>query len=496
MSSESIDLLWNESIKALKQLVQEEEQHDEQSKHVSIDDAFRHFARLYVRYTIILSDLDTCYDSAVQPQKRLDIKSTLEHVICRVINLRHLLVKWCPPNPDVLSKGGGNQPPFPWEYLDINEVLAELSVPPSRLETSTPVFFMEDRMEATRRRNSVVAGMLQEKFEHEDGPVQEESRLVVPSAVVDDNVLGEASRKTEEPDHDIASREASIENPPDQAATKVQSLVRGHLSRKKTIRDKKWLDSFVGLRNCTGRSGLDKLESNLGDIRHQRQQEQQYCKESYESDLYRLKDVVREEEGFAMQNALREERIQWITEHTISKNTLPDSFEGFYAKYTPPEDKENDSRQAGTSKQKDSAKGVKDNDKKSKDKKSVGTEEVEQPMLAAPQTLLDPLLDCIHLYEERWMHRSVGPDRIISQYHDVEMAKDLIIRDQVKGELTTGVEEKLLSNILKIKAMQESSTKKPKSKSKKDGKGKGKKGKGKKQGARKTSRCPEQNFRG
>ena len=61
------------------------------------------------------------------------------------------------------------------------------------------------------------------------------------------------------------------------------------------------------------------------------------------------------------------------------------------------------------------------------------------------------------------------------------MAKDLIIRDQVKAELTKGVEEKLLSNILKIKAMQEASAQNSKSKNK-DGKGQGKKANGKKAG--------------
>lgn len=117
----------------------------------SIQDAFDHFANLYCTYTIILKDLDTCYDLSVQPQKRLDIKSTLliEHVICRVINLRHLLHKCSPPSNDVLVKDGV-QPPFPWEYLDINKELGDLSIAPSRLETTTPTYFKEDRQEVIR----------------------------------------------------------------------------------------------------------------------------------------------------------------------------------------------------------------------------------------------------------------------------------------------------------------------------------------------------------
>lgn len=485
MSSESIDLLWNESISELKKLVQEEETHDD-AKPVSIDDAFHHFAKLYIRYTIISSDLNTCYDSAVQPQKRLDIKNTLAYVIARIINLRHLLSKWCPPNPDVLAKGG-IQAPFPWEYLDLNKELRELAVPPSKLETSAPVFFREEQKEASRHRNSTVDRLMQEKFGSEVSPLEEKNWVVVESMAEEAHV--DAIEVVEEPnEHDKVSNKVSVETLPEKAAAKIQSIVRGRISRKKTEEHKQWLDSFVGLCSCSSdRAELGKLELNITDIRHQRQQEQEYCKESYESDLHRLKDVVREEEGFAMQNDLREERIQWITEHTISKNTLPDSFEGFYAKDALT-DKESEDKQEDRSKQKDSTKGGKDTAKKSKDKKSADVEEIERPVLVAPQALLDPLRDCIQIYEERWMHRIVGPDRVKSQYHDAEMAKDLIIRKKVKTELTKDVEEKLLSNILKIKAMQETNTKK--AKSKKDGKGKGKKAKGKKAGGKKEKPLP------
>ncbi|KAL7536431.1 hypothetical protein ACHAXR_007155 [Thalassiosira sp. AJA248-18] len=479
MSSESTDLLWNDSINELKKLVEEEGKHDE-AKPVPINDAFHHFAKLYIRYTIILSDLTTCYDSSVQPQKRLDIKSTTEHVIRRVINLRYLLAKWCPPNRDVLSKSGA-QAPFTWEYFDISEELKELSVPPSKVETLTPVFFKEDQAEATRRRNSTVARLLQEKLGSETSLLEEKSRSVHS---IDVDVSDDERQSVEEPSHDnvMMLPNNRIETPPEQAASKIQSIVRGHFSRKKTREVRQWIDSFVGLSSFTDRAELNQHESNLVDIRHQRKQEQQYCKESYENDLHRLRDTVRGEEGFDIERELREERIQWITEHTISKNVLPDSFDGFYASNdTFSKDAKNDGNQDDS---KNRAKDANEGNSKQpkKDKKSAATEEVERPVLTTHPSLLDPIRDCIHIYEERWQHRNIGPDRIQSQYHDAEMAKELIIRDQVKSELTKGVEEKLLSNILKIKAMQEFNAKKSKPKKEgKKGKGKGKKAGGKKE---------------
>ncbi|KAL3764037.1 hypothetical protein ACHAW5_003986 [Stephanodiscus triporus] len=473
MSSESIDLLWNESIDNLKRLVEEEESHD-QTKPVSINDAYHHFAKLYINYSVILSELNSCYESSVQPQKRIDIKYTLERAICRVINLRHLLVKWCPPNPDVVSKGG-SQAPFPWEYFDLDKELRELCVSPAKLETTTPVFFREDQNEAILHRNATIARLLEQTGGSKVKQMDQkrwEARIATAGGAFEGR-----SQSKDEPYH---SNKVVSFNLPERAVLKVQSIVRGHLSRKKTATKKRWLDRFVGLRSSSDRAELVNLEKNLIDIREQRRQEQQYCKESYENDLHRLKDVVRDEEGFAIQSELREERIQWITEHTISKNTLPGSFEEFYAKYNPPDDKENEAKSENDNEHKGS-KDAKDSGKNKKDEKSADTDEVERPVLSAPHTLLDSIRDCIRIYEERWRHRNVGMDRVKSQHHDVEMAKKLIIRDQVKAELTKGVEEKLLSNILKIKAIQEASTMSSKSK-KKDKKGQGKKAKGKKAG--------------
>ena len=470
MSSESIDLLWNESIDRLERLVEEEGSH-EQKKPLSINDAYRHFAKLYIQYSIILSDLNSCYESSVQPQKRIDIKHALERAICRVINLRHLLAKWCPPNPDVASKVG-SQAPFPWEYFDLDKELKELCVSPANLETTTPIFFREDQKEAIQHRNSTIArlqretvGSMVKQFDEKCWGVE----LVTAGAAFDGDGR---SQSKDESNHSSEPKQAISANLPERAAAKVQSIVRGHLSRKNTASNKRWLDRFVGLRSSSDTAELVELEKNISDIRERRQQEQQYCQESYENDLHRLRDVVMEEEGFAIQSELREERIRWITEHTISKNMLPGSFEEFYAKDNPPDDKENGAKSENDDEQKGS-KSAKDTENVTKDEKSAETEEVEHPVLSAPQTLLDSLRDCTQIYEERWRHRNVGPDRIKSQRHDVEMAKDLIIRDQVKAELTKGVEEKLLSNILIIKAMQEASAQNSKSK-KKDGEGQGK----------------------
>ncbi|KAL7550413.1 hypothetical protein ACHAWF_013651 [Thalassiosira exigua] len=514
MSSESVDLLWDESIEELKRLVREEEPHSDDAAVASppppsVDDAFRRFAELYVRYSLVLSDLSRCHDESIQPQKRVDVRRALETVVLRIVSLRRLLVKWCPPNPDVVrggdADGGVPRAPFPWEYFDVGDALRKLGVAPSRLEAEeVPAFLREDGAEDVRRRDAAVA-RLREAFGSDDEggssraepPDEGEFEPAAASVAArsdegsDDASTATSTSSEEEPDRPRSKRTAEAP-PEDAAAAKVQSAVRGHFSRKKTDEYKRWLDGFVGLRGRGGgKSESDQLERNLADVRRQRKAEQQYCKENYENDLRRLKDVVREEEGFAMQHELREERIRWITEHTISKNALPDSFEGFYAKDEPQNDGENEGAKEDAKKKDDAkSKGAKKEGgaKKSKDKKGAEAEDVERPSLAAPPGVLDKLRECARVYEERWRDRNVGSDRVRSQCHDAEMAKDLILRDRVRGELAAGVDETLVSNLLKIKAMQEANAKKSKSK-KKDGK-KGKKGKGKKAGGKKEKPLP------
>lgn len=473
MSSESIDLLWDESIKELQQLVDIERGIDE-SKRISINDAYRHFTKLYVKYTVVLSKLNKCYDLTVQPQKRLDIKSTLAHVICRVINLRHLLVKWAPPNPDVLSKDGTQQP-FAWEYPDLNERLRELQVVPSHLGTDTPSFFKEENLQNCRARNALVLKLLKEKYGDVLPSLEDKEWAVQPPSTIFSSTDNQACHH--DASYSIESSSGKKENlahesNQDLAATKIQANLRMHLGQKQANKIRNWLNTFVGMKAEANSHDRDQLVKNLDDVQRKRKQEQAYCREKYNHDRTRLKDVVKDEEGFRMEVDLREERIKWITDQIVSNNAIPDSFEGFYTKDVIPSEIPEAGKAAKANTKDDNAKNSKDKDK------SVAVE-IELPSISAPLVVLESLTESIATYRSRWQHRNIGPDRVQSQYHDEELAKTLIIRDQVKSELTAGVEEKLLSNLLKIKAAED--VDKKKSKSKKDT---GKKGKGKKAGGK------------
>ena len=100
----------------------------------NIIQAFQHFACLYIKYMQIFKRLEECYDCMVHPQKCDDVLSMLKLVIRRVVELKHALVKWNPPNKDVQNTVGGIDENFPWEYVNLDDILVDLKLPPETLE--------------------------------------------------------------------------------------------------------------------------------------------------------------------------------------------------------------------------------------------------------------------------------------------------------------------------------------------------------------------------
>lgn len=414
MSSESTDKLWCRAIDDLKKLVQEEEETSE-----SHDSTF--YAALYVKYNLVLALGMSAYDATVQVQKRIFIKLTLEHLICRIISLRA-----CLQSAD-----------------EIDSALISLKISPAQLDVASPSMLKEDTSVSTRIAKLLGAAATTEDSVDECRPAVEVEEHDETSITNTKSGLDMISSGNTD-DKENATNNTTITIDDKDAAAKIQALCRGRLVRNRTSDERIRLDNFVGLiRSSSKQEDIRDLTSDIVGFHERRVQEQRYCEESYKKELQQLKEVVLEEEGFDIQSELREERIRWITDQTVSKHELPDSLDDFY-------------------------------------KKDISQTVNADDTAGSTDPNLDRLKECIDTYEQRWKRRSVGADRIKSQSFDIELAKTLVIRNQVREELIPGVDEKLLSNLQKIKATQESdkkmkSTKKDKSKGKKDKKKKGKK---------------------
>lgn len=428
MSSESNDQLWDRSIETLKQLLLQEEEANNPSE----EDKYTHSAKLYILYRLILNDMNKVFDSCVQAQKRIDMKTTIEQIICRVIRLRGHLQKLTPTTQD-----------------DLSNALTELRISPSQIEAFTPLLLKEDNESVTARISKMeTTPSISLSLE---GALDAKGTAALPDNDDDQDAPTSTSQPDEPEIESDSEKENIVNNMSDDklAATKIQSLYRGSFARKRVSSARQQLDNFIGMSNSNNKEETDQLDAYIAKMRQQKAQEQSQCLQSYEAEIDRLRSTVLEEEGFSMQMELREERIRWITEQTVAKHTLPDSLDDFYR------------------------------------------EEANRARLAHDATMttkeeLKPLSECIKIYEQRWKDRVVGPDRITSQAVDSEMAKDLIVRSEVKAHLIPSIDKKLLANLQKIKATQEGDKKKPK---KKEKPAKGKKA-GKKKGGKKEKPLP------
>lgn len=62
----------------------------------------------------------------------------LELVIRRVLELKHELVKWNPPNVDVRFPPPAPAQPFPWDYVNLDDILVDLKLSPDTLDVAVP----------------------------------------------------------------------------------------------------------------------------------------------------------------------------------------------------------------------------------------------------------------------------------------------------------------------------------------------------------------------
>ena len=109
-------------------------------------DRFQQYATLYIRYLQIFRRLEESYDQLVHPQKRMDLRKTLEAVMGRVLEVKETLTG---------LKGGVN-------FINLDDVLVDLKLAPDVLEVPVPKFFIEDQAHLLEEREKYLDVLLKE----------------------------------------------------------------------------------------------------------------------------------------------------------------------------------------------------------------------------------------------------------------------------------------------------------------------------------------------
>eukprot|EP00968_Pinguiococcus_pyrenoidosus_P028722 scaffold8065_cov267-Pinguiococcus_pyrenoidosus.AAC.6 len=427
-------------------------------------------------------------------------RRVLEMVMLRVLQLKHLLVKWNPPSPELQKPVGHEEEAFPWEYVNLDDLLVDLKLPPETLEVPIPRYFKEDNTAAIRHRDNIVSGYMQLQLKVDSVWVEEADAvdefaepmtLEQAIAVIQRNERGrqgkqralvvEDLRKDEKRGNFAASSDGDMDI--EVAAANVQRLYRGFVSRRFASQERETELAFIGMKAPPPKE--DDLAVELQHVYEKRKHAQHEYQEEYVKAVGDTTEKLREEEGPEMRELLREERTAWITSRIEGTDgrppVFPEGLEDFYKDKEPTgevkDGEDNAAEEAKKAKGKGDDKGK--GDKKGKGKKGKGKssepEEIEKPPpLQAKTALTDAIMESVTDFETIWQDRDevANPE----QRHDVKLTRDEV-RPNVLEEVRLQVDKMLVENLKKIKEQVDSKSKGKKGKGKK---GKGKKGKGKK----------------
>lgn len=493
MSNATYNRLWAEAVSELTEQVHLEDpslidgsEAPEAHRPTSIVQTFQHLACLYIKYLQIFKRLEKCYDCMVHPQKRAEVLKVLELVIRRVIELKHSLVRFNPPNPAVRRGPGKPEKPFPWEYVSLDDILVDLKLPPETLEVPVPKYFKENALPEHRVRDKIVSSYMkarhgEEKIMIEDGMENEANsgnggiQMDMASAIdaIQRNERGRQGKqrallvkelREEERRRRNYDAAAHLETDPEIAAIGIQRLFRGFSSRVKAAVAREEELVFIGMQppKRSERTRDIELTSELATAYRKRKTEQSDNQIAYVKALDDLKEVVKEEEGPHMRAELRSERTDWVTTVIQTTKVIPDDLRGFYASSDPSSeqqyhhlDKKAQAKETGggdadkKEEKKKKTKGGKGKKGKAGSKSQPNEDKpFELPLLQGPSELTTSMHAEIKTYEADWADRDERDN--FAQRHDVELAKRSI-REDVRMEVREQVDEMLRMNLKKIK---------------------------------------------
>ena len=126
---------------------------------MNVTQVYEYARRTYARYLFVYQRLERCYEGITHPQKRQDIARMLEIVLVKLCQLRSIVVKWAPFNPEVKEAQKGKPlRSVPNEYTTFDDLLAELKVQPEAFEVPVPTMYISEREEELKKRNQLLIG--------------------------------------------------------------------------------------------------------------------------------------------------------------------------------------------------------------------------------------------------------------------------------------------------------------------------------------------------
>ncbi|GAB6029165.1 hypothetical protein CHUAL_004941 [Chamberlinius hualienensis] len=318
MSSRTLDVDWFDAQKELENVFEKEAlQSAKPAKEV--EKTFQFLAQCYARYILIMRKLNECYECMVHPQKRTVLKKLLEGTMGRIVELKHEMVgiKLC-------------------EGINLNDVLAEMSLTPDDIIIPVPKYFRQERWEETAKRLQAIDeiqarfGLMEEKTKPFVSTT-EEAVLVIQrmerarqgrlrAEIMRESYL----KKSYEKQMQLPSGKNIVSYcDPHSSATKIQRVWKGYSTWQKIQKQRQEEMLFLGM--IFSPSTEKKYELNESDDYEERLSKLQLtCEQDCQSAFNQFKDDIYRSHGEFFKESLESEVRNWFFAYKDRAGKFPD----------------------------------------------------------------------------------------------------------------------------------------------------------------------------
>lgn len=208
----------------------------------------RHWCSMYVRYVMISKKLERVHDQMLQPQKRQDVRVMLDSCIGRMLELKHKMVEYC------------------GEFGHLDEALVDLKLTPEAMEVPIPSYFVEERASEIAARRKLISalytlhGVNNQRLQMHPVDEREAARNAPMSLEKAVEIIQCAERGRQGRENANGLRDAYLKNQrhdrefeygntltQDDAARKIQNVVRRFLRKKLATRRRREMFEFLGM---------------------------------------------------------------------------------------------------------------------------------------------------------------------------------------------------------------------------------------------------------
>ncbi|KAK4471393.1 hypothetical protein MN116_004825 [Schistosoma mekongi] len=451
MSNSFYNKLWKDTQEKLTDILAHEPNPDTQKPEKDRAVAFQSLATFYIKYIQIFRNLERCYDQIFHPQKRRLLRTLLDSVIGRFLEVKKEMVKL------ELS-----------EYHYFDDILIDLKLTPNEVEIPIPKYFVNENFRALREREHFLDHLLSrtntDEGENEDILMTTDEAILLiqrheraRQGRIRAKFMKEIRRQEEV---EKCKKEDRKRYTSSDAALILQKMWRGYMCRKKVREMRKeeliWLGMVpANLHHITEKSNMVKLAERVDAVRRVTQN---IYEQEYQQALIQVKEKIRETEGPDIRETMQDQIRQWFIECRDATGKFPDypeEDEGGSAiifKEKTPEELERELKEKEEASQKSrgkkSGKDKKKTSPKKNNKQKKKDEEEPEGFKFSPSVFLGEIHEECHNYQALWMNRDESDN--FQQHHDEEIIKEEK-RIEIEAEIRIQVDELLRQELRNLK---------------------------------------------